>query len=345
MKVIKPLGEAGHLLTPHSSDLYSHTVAKIVKHVIRWDIFLYVLSPSYLVSEDCAQEFNAALTNNLPMIALLYKDSDTYPASYLPHQRIDFRYESRFEESFKQLVQVIAEIRAWRSPSPQPTGEALTIRLLPPNSTSPEEVPATPELARLLAKATRINKAFEEKFDLSFSSMLLAFLASDDPLSRWFARYVKDAGIAIDELLKARGIGRAIFDAIAARPLDETELSTLDRPRRRTESANNLVQAAREIALGLPVDTRHLMGAYIYRPAGHEKDLEGLRFNREAWSNAFLGQIQKLHPQKLEGWKDLHRSIFKTEPSPVEEIEGPSTHIASDMWTLNDTLGYRAYAH
>ena len=52
----------------------------------------------------------------------------------------------------------------------------------------PQEVPSkvdySPELQRLLARSAQINSYFGEDFDVSFSSLLLAFLASDDLVSQ-----------------------------------------------------------------------------------------------------------------------------------------------------------------
>ncbi len=341
----------------------------------RANSFIFVLSPDSLASSLCRQELLFARGLGKPIFA-----PHPVPLTILPRELnsahfIDFSAhfkdfsEARFDEALKELILALDQASQSQpeastapeydaaQPASQPAGDVVRIGMHLPSSTTLTYFFATPALAHLMAKATRINQAYEKEFDLSFSSMLLAFVTAGDPLSRWFNRYVKDAGIAINELLQQRKLERAALDEIAAQPLTETEQSSLNVARRWTASSQNLFDKAESLRLDrnrslqigeLPVlmlDVRHLMGAYIYHPAGHEKDLEGLRFNRAAWSNAFLGQIQKLNPDELEFWKEIHRTTFKTEPIPVEEIEGPSTHIASDMWTLNDTLGYRAYAH
>jgi len=178
--------------------------------------------------------------------------------------------------------------------------------------------------------------------------MLLAFLTCDDPLSQWFKGYVQEAEIAVDTLLERRKLRHEQLAQIAM------QSDSTDGPAtgwRQTASARSLFRAANDllkktaITQSPPLDVRHMMGAYIYRPARHEEDLTKLNFNRVAWSNNFLGQINRLHPQELEAWKKIHLEIFPSDPPKLIQTEGPSTHIATDLWTLNDSLGYRAYAY
>lgn len=69
---------------------------------------------------------------------------------------------------------------------------------------------ATKPLQRLLGRAVLISKtsqedlviaavekkAIQEKFPYSFTSILLAFLVTDDPISRWFQAYVDRADVS-----------------------------------------------------------------------------------------------------------------------------------------------------
>jgi len=237
----------------------------------------------------------------------------------------------------------------------------------------------SPALARLLGRAAMINQGFEKEWDVSFTSTLIAFLASDDPLSRWFQRYVRQSGVAEAELLRARRLNPQRLAEIAAQPLPFESLSNQPAPpiaqvqsradlkapalsfgewiagQRLTSSSEAILSIAGRLRQTVggpdePLDVRHVMGAYIYDPAGHQDDLIKWKFDRPRWSNAFLGQMARLHPGELEGWKGLHRSAFgkgpeiEFEPGPSSE-EGPSTHIATDVWTTDDALGYRAYAY
>src|SRR5206468_1760533 len=104
--------------------------------------------------------------------------------------------------------------------------------------------------------------------------ILLAFLTSDDPLSRWFQGYVPESGASIHALLRTRGIEQAVLDSIAAERISDADLEEDHVP---TSSAKALLDAANEIRQrterqrpDVPLDVRHLMAAYIYQPAGHE---------------------------------------------------------------------------
>lgn len=235
---------------------------------------------------------------------------------------------------------------AQQAGSMEETEDSIVVSLLSEGSTTPDALPATPALARLLTRATRINRSYEAEFDVSFSSMLLAFLASDDPLSLWFRGYVREAGIAVDALLSQRKLDEKTLERITLAPVAAEELEV---PRRQTSSARSLFHAAQDFLAttslsGEPLDVRHLMAAYIYRPVGHEGDLVSLRYDRTAWSNAFMDKMAQHYPAELEQWKEIHRQTFLSDP-PLLLTEGPSTHIATDIWTTDDSLGYRAYAY
>src|SRR5215207_3098817 len=238
----------------------------------------------------------------------------------------------------------------WPTESPR-EAEASTavIHLLSEGDTVPKDSPSTVALARLLVQARRINESYEAGFDVTFSSMLLAFLASDDPLSVWFQGYVRKAGVAVKVLLERRKLDETTLESIATRPIAPEEL---EETHRQTQSAEQLFRAARDFRAAVhpqepsaPLDVRHLMAAYIYRPAGHGDDLVAMRYDQPAWSNGFLEQIARDHPDELERWKEIHRQYFPSHPPPPVLSEGPSTHIATDIWTLDDSLGYRTYAY
>jgi hypothetical protein len=311
--------------------------------------YLFVISPESVFAPGCLHELEHALEHEKSILPILFRQvpSENLPPALANRKWIDFRESDKFDSALAELLRAI-DPTAQQVVQPEEEAQKIfvTIQALSPGSSTPDVLSVTPALARLLARATRLNQQYEKEFDLTFSSMLLAFLASDDPLSLWFKDYVKEIGIALDELLKIRKLDPAALERIAAQPVSEQELQ---RPWRQTSSAKSLFTAAQEICrtitpsnLDAPLDVRHLMATYIYRPAGHESDLESLRFKRPAWSNAFLGQMVQWFPTELEYWKAMHRQTFNSEP---QVVEGPSTHVATDMWTLNDSLGYHAYAH
>jgi hypothetical protein len=184
------------------------------------------------------------------------------------------------------------------------------------------------DLARLLAKAAAINHYYEEQFDLSFSSMMLASLACDDPISRWLQAYVKDARINVSKILDEHNINRQILDDIAAcdspkEPLKAgyTMTTSASRFLKTASQLNERLNREYEIKPGMkPLDVRHLIAVYIYAPGGHERDILRWGFDRMNWSIAFLLQMGSMHTDEFGFWAELHKDIFKKEPE-LPDIE------------------------
>ena len=182
-------------------------------------------------------------------------------------------------------------------------------------------------LKRLLARAKLINQHYEKDFDISFSSMLLSFLVSDDPFSRWFRDYVKGVGIDVGRLLEERNVSQQILEDIASRTVLPEQ--TLDSYRLTTSTTIYLDMADKyreSLAKGditYPLQVHHLMAVYIYEPWVHKGDLIRWGFDRENWSNAFLIQIRKIYQpefdfwnaSELDFWMRQHFKAFKTEPN------------------------------
>jgi hypothetical protein len=332
---------------------------------------LYVISPDAVVSERCQRQLRRALQSSIRILPIYHRKVDSYamPEGLGRHQAIDFRDEADFEHSVNGLLRAIRSIfQVGTEPPSEETLEArrtagsgdrsnaqnVAIQLLRDGQNRPDQVFVTPVLANLLARAARINRRYEDMFDLSFSALLIAFLASDDALSQWFARYTQECGIDMEALLRRCNLDSNALQRIASEPPSREKRQE---PYMITASASNFFRAAKDYRRRVArisdawLDARHLMAVYIYRPVGHADDLVSLRYDRLNWSNAFLNWIQQEHPEELVEWLAIHREAFPSqEPefpigSDLLSRNGPSTHIATDIWTLNDALGYGAYAY
>jgi hypothetical protein len=173
------------------------------------------------------------------------------------------------------------------------------------------------ELRRLLGRARLINQYYEKDFDLSFSSMLLAFLANRDPVSQWFRGYIKEAGIDVKRILNERHLTQQMIEDIASRTL-LPEL--LQPPYRQTTSTTIYLSFADKFRESLAkgdatyqLNVHHLMAVYIYYPWVHERDLIRWGFKRVNWSSAFLNQMLSLYPNEFEFWKEQHLRNFRVE--------------------------------
>jgi len=176
----------------------------------------------------------------------------------------------------------------------------------------------SPELMRLLARAKLINQHYEKDFDISFSSMLLAFLVSDDAISRWFSDYVKTAGIDAGRIIDERKVSHKILQDIASRTILPNLLPLSYRQTTSTTMYLAIADKYRESLAGSnimsPLQVHHLMAVYIYEPWVHKQDLIRWGFDRMDWSNAFLIQMSKLYPIEFDFWKRQHHKTFLIYP-------------------------------
>jgi hypothetical protein len=174
------------------------------------------------------------------------------------------------------------------------------------------------EMKRLLARSKLINEYYEKDFDISFSSIFLAFLANDDPISQWFSGYVKVGGIDVQRILEERNVNQQIIDDISSRTILPYLLHASHRLTTSAMKYLSLANQFREIiAEGdqiYPLDIHHLMAVFIYKPWVHEKDLIRWGFDRVKWSDEFLNQIRLLYPDELEFWKMQHIKTFNLNP-------------------------------
>ena len=174
------------------------------------------------------------------------------------------------------------------------------------------------ELKEFLARSKLINEYCEKDFDISFSSLFLAFLANNDPISKWFGCYVNDIEIDVESILEERNVDQWIIDDIASGVIMPSQLNA---SLRLTTSAMKYLSMANQFREALAegdetyqLGVRHLMAVFIYIPWVHERDLIRWGLDRINWSNSFLNQIRSLQPDELEFWKMQHTKTFNVKP-------------------------------
>jgi hypothetical protein len=64
----------------------------------------------------------------------------------------------------------------------------------------------------LLTRARLVNQNSSEQFSYDFTSILISFLASNDIISEWFKKYVKEAGIHYEDILRYKDIDQGKLD-------------------------------------------------------------------------------------------------------------------------------------
>lgn len=336
------------------------------------DVFLFIITPESLESQVCSQELDYAVKASKPIVPVLRREVsfESAPRVLQNLQWIDFLGDGHFDDSMRSLLaaleeasrpaseaQSVAKKEEGVSTEPKEPADGVMLRLGSTHGDDLQETRVTVKVRELLARATRLRRHAKDdpqptkldSYDASFRTLLVAFVASDDPVSEWFKRYVGEADIRLDALLNKSDIAAGAVDGAAATPLRDDELFANPRL---TSSTDRMLGVAGELnervsaktSSSPVIDSRHVMGAYIYDPAGHERDLKEAGFIRHEWSTSFLGLIKRQYPAELEAWKGVHREKFPAHP-PLDFDAGPSTHIATDQWTLEDSLGYRAYAY
>jgi hypothetical protein len=218
----------------------------------------------------------------------------------------------------------------------------------PPISTQQPAPPPgrTEALARLLARAAIIYRAAEgrEDMDFSFTSVMLALLVSEDPISRWFSGYVQSHDVRVDAMLERRGLTRQRFEQVAAEPIPDDLFATQLRPSEAgQESLGRADDLRAQISPGeADTDVRHFVAAHIYF-SSERRDLRLVEWglSRPELSSAFLSVMRYQYVTEYPSWKALHIRTFPDTPLD----DGPAARIATDLWTVDDVLGHRAYAY
>jgi hypothetical protein len=150
---------------------------------------------------------------------------------------------------------------------------------------------------------------------VSFTGILLTFLAASDPISRWFQDYVKRRTIAIGEVLQSKG-----FNSLEElRQLAATSVPA-DGPMTKkpwTPSAREVLTASDALAQrvggeGAPIGIRHVMGAYChFHYPNHEAQLRRWGFDLDDWLAEYRLCLKSLDLTAAErvGWFRLFQEL------------------------------------
>ncbi len=209
-----------------------------------------------------------------------------------------------------------------------------TISLKAEDSSSPDTWPVTAELSGVLAIAANANRASAtpEPFDLSFSTILYGFLRGPGACCQFFQAYAPSAGLNRAALLSRKSLTEQQLSTLS----DSLPADAGTRPLQYTRSAKALLTNARALCgeasgapASAPIDVRHLMGAYIYRPAGHGDELETLGLSRVKWSEAFREWIGRDFPAERARWDVIDQATFHSvksgETGTVQVTTGGTT--------------------
>ncbi len=209
----------------------------------------------------------------------------------------------------------------------------------------------TADLASLLFRARALHVDYQSNRiaepDIAFTSLLFAGLTLNVPFAQWFQAFVQRSSINIAAGLRRIQRTPDFLQSLAAEVPVYRNISLSP-----SISVRALFSDAQLFTANAALDVRHIIAAFIYKSDGHRAELAEWNFNREQWSNSFLGFIAQYYPDDTELYRQQHIAAFSAQPEPTRvdvpkqaPPRGPSTHIDSDRWTVDDTLGYDAYAH
>jgi hypothetical protein len=150
---------------------------------------------------------------------------------------------------------------------------------------------------------------------VSFTSLLIALLHFDHPLSTWALRYARAARINISAIHATRQFRASLLTTFQERrgkgevPSGKPAFTTS--AKNMAEAAQDLVSATGGSQLGL----RHLLGAYLYKsPSAHEQQLEEWGFDRQRDGSAFVRQMHQRYPSEASRWEQVHSQARSEAP-------------------------------
>lgn len=351
-KIISQLEQHGlRVLFDQKIPLGTEVYETLREYVHSAHIYLFVMSPSSLTSENCMHELDLArqLEKNIIPIRIAQVDPETVPMQIATIQWLEILSEAEIPLRMNELVIAIRDLI-----SSAVSEDAVLINITTEDGAS-AEFTITDECLRTLQIAREICQVAEPQFQLSFTSILLALTIGDNEVTQLVNYYFKQASISVTPIMEHRRITAGFMTEVFTRDR-KNNISSIDLRERVivTTSAKRLFEVARQLSGNkYIVDTSHLLAAIIYRPEGHRSQLESYRIDRQMFSRYFLGYISQMHPDDLQDWIHTHRDVFPNDvtpepialPSALFLCVGPSPHIANDVWTTEDALGYRDYAY
>jgi hypothetical protein len=181
-------------------------------------------------------------------------------------------------------------------------------------------IAADVELTKVIDIAAHVGDISRDDVNVSYTSLLIGLLWSDDPTSLWLQPQVPQHTVKLDAIYGHRNHPEASREAIVERVAAGTPYA----PRKDliSVSARTVLQEANSIAREThllpsePIGTRHLAAAYFFRnPPGRDRQLQiEWGFAAETWRRAFAAFIGKHYAAEAPQWSQLLTGYVATEP-------------------------------
>ena len=179
------------------------------------------------------------------------------------------------------------------------------------------------ELDHVMGIAAYAGDAGLDQTPVSYSSLMIAFLWSDDPTSLWLQAFIDSHNISTRRILQHRGLKPDMREGILKRAEQDGKF----RPGMQdffSSSAGTMLRnaeaIANETAVSGPLCVRHLMAAYAFRnPPFHDKDLQSWGFDPDALRHEYSLFLAKQYPEELDAWIEILRGYLPEDFAPPEE--------------------------
>jgi KAP family P-loop domain len=180
-------------------------------------------------------------------------------------------------------------------------------------------VPADAELQKVLDVAAHVGEVGNDEVNISYTSLLIGLLWSDDATSRWLQNQQSQLGVDLEAIYGHRGISDKQRDRILTKV--SSGVRALPRKEPLSISARTVLREAGSIAQETgrspnePLGTRHLATVYFFRnPPGHNTQLhQEWGFEQEKWRAAFAQFIASQYPSEVPAWSQVLAGYLTTE--------------------------------
>ncbi len=180
------------------------------------------------------------------------------------------------------------------------------------------ELAVTKALSEAVTAAARLNLG-KDRIDVSFTSLFIGMLATDDPTAAWALARLRTQG-GLSALLERRGVDEREF----------LQLQTLDagpgtEPRLRSRSARAALDEGARLAgdLGQVLDIAHVLAAYLTLPNYHPEDFRALALDRAQWASSLGEHLAQRFPDRAAFWSSLaQRSFPQVKSAQADSVQG-----------------------
>ncbi len=195
---------------------------------------------------------------------------------------------------------------------------------------------ATPELIELLDSAALINSNTSERFDLSFSALMIAFYFGKQTISGWYRKFIVDHQVDFQAILTYRQLNEKDLQKRfreAESPFSKRQSTHQNGQTTATVSAHRWLGIASDFARQQDhawVGLRHMILAVIFTSDFHADDLQRWKFDRRTWGLSYLAFVAHDLPGDLQFCRRVYERTFgPIPPDPVSDRKRQSGDAAN----------------